>query len=150
MDRSDRVHTAALFRFFGLFRYGAGIGAVYWNSAAAELQFAASGRSIIEFWLRWHMTLTRFLTAYIYNPLSLWLTRRRMAKGRPGVVGQNTTIGAFCYLLMFPTYDNVRFWALAWRRLWIYRLGLTSRLLSYDQSRMALDGIRDLVGWAGL
>ncbi len=24
--------------------------------------------SIIDFWLRWHMTLTRFLTAYIYNP----------------------------------------------------------------------------------
>jgi alginate O-acetyltransferase complex protein AlgI len=59
--------------------------------------------SIIDFWLRWHMTLTRFLTAYIYNPLSLWLTRRRMAKGRPGVVGRNTTIGAFCYVLMFPT-----------------------------------------------
>jgi len=25
--------------------------------------------SIIEFWSRWHMTLTRFLTTYIYNPL---------------------------------------------------------------------------------
>src|SRR5271157_1804954 len=33
--------------------------------------------SIIDFWLRWHMTLTRFLTAYIYNPLVLWMTRRR-------------------------------------------------------------------------
>src|SRR6266853_1687675 len=29
--------------------------------------------SIIDFWLRWHMTLTRFLTAYIYNPLVLAL-----------------------------------------------------------------------------
>ena len=27
--------------------------------------------SIIDFWLRWHMTLTRFLTAYLYNPLVL-------------------------------------------------------------------------------
>jgi D-alanyl-lipoteichoic acid acyltransferase DltB (MBOAT superfamily) len=59
--------------------------------------------SIIEFWLRWHMTLTRFLTAYVYNPLTLWLTRRRLAKGRPGVGGRNTTVGAFVYLLMFPT-----------------------------------------------
>jgi D-alanyl-lipoteichoic acid acyltransferase DltB (MBOAT superfamily) len=59
-------------------------------------------RNIIDFWLRWHMTLTRFLTAYIYNPLTLWLTRRRMAKGRPGLAGHNTTIGAFAYLLMFP------------------------------------------------
>jgi alginate O-acetyltransferase complex protein AlgI len=58
--------------------------------------------SIIDFWLRWHMTLTRFLTAYIYNPLTLWLTRRRLQKGRRGLSGHNTTIGAFTYLLMFP------------------------------------------------
>lgn len=58
---------------------------------------------IIDFWLRWHMTLTRFLTAYIFNPLTLWLTRRRMAKGRPGLAGRNTTIGAFAHLLMLPT-----------------------------------------------
>ena len=37
--------------------------------------------SIIDFWQRWHMTLTRFLTAYMYNPLALWLTRRRAARG---------------------------------------------------------------------
>ena len=58
--------------------------------------------SIIDFWLRWHMTLTRFLTAYIYNPLTLWLTRRRLARGRPLLGGRNTTIDAFVYLLMFP------------------------------------------------
>jgi D-alanyl-lipoteichoic acid acyltransferase DltB (MBOAT superfamily) len=58
--------------------------------------------SIIEFWLRWHITLTRFLTAYIYNPLTLWLTRRRLANGRRGLSGSNTTIGAFASLLMFP------------------------------------------------
>jgi len=58
--------------------------------------------SIIEFWQRWHMTLTRFLTAYLYNPLVLWLTRRRLAKGQPGFGGRNTTVGAFVSLLMFP------------------------------------------------
>lgn len=59
--------------------------------------------SIIDFWLRWHMTLTRFLTAYIYNPLVLTLTRRRLAKGRPGFGGRDTTLGAFALLLVFPT-----------------------------------------------
>ena len=48
--------------------------------------------SIIDFWLRWHMTLTRFLTAYIFNPLVISLTRRRAERGLPGVVGQKTTI----------------------------------------------------------
>src|SRR5215469_1593248 len=58
--------------------------------------------SIIDFWLRWNMTLTRFLTAYIYNPLVLFLTRRRLEKGQPGFGGRNTTVGAFVSLLMFP------------------------------------------------
>lgn len=58
--------------------------------------------SIIDFWLRWHMTLTRFLTAYVYNPLQLSLTRRRLAKGRRGLGGPNTDLGAFLSLLMFP------------------------------------------------
>src|SRR6516225_4013926 len=56
--------------------------------------------SIIDFWLRWHMTLTRFLTAYIFNPLTLWVTRHRLAKGMSGLSGRHTTIGAFVYLLI--------------------------------------------------
>jgi D-alanyl-lipoteichoic acid acyltransferase DltB (MBOAT superfamily) len=59
--------------------------------------------SIIDFWLRWHMTLTRFLTAYVYNPLALTLTRRRMAQGLPVVGGRQTTPGAFVELLLLPT-----------------------------------------------
>jgi len=59
--------------------------------------------SIIDFWSRWHMTLTRFLTAYIYNPLVLSLTRRRLAKGRTPYGGKNVTVGGFICVLMVPT-----------------------------------------------
>ena len=59
--------------------------------------------SIIDFWNRWHVTLTRFLTAYIYNPLLLTLTRRRLARGQPGLRGGRTTPGAFILLLAGPT-----------------------------------------------
>ncbi len=52
--------------------------------------------SIIDFWLRWHMTLTRFLTAYLYNPLalcadaaSIWPEVSRAS------VGARRPIGAF-------------------------------------------------------
>ena len=37
--------------------------------------------SIIEFWQRWHMTLTRFLTLYLFNPMALAAARRRTARG---------------------------------------------------------------------
>lgn len=59
--------------------------------------------SIIDFWLRWHMTLTRFLTAYLYNPLTLWITRRRMAKGLKGLSGRKTSLGSFVTVLLLPT-----------------------------------------------
>jgi D-alanyl-lipoteichoic acid acyltransferase DltB (MBOAT superfamily) len=60
--------------------------------------------SIIDFWLRWHMTLTRFLTAYLYNPLVLWLTRRRLAAGKSVLGGRDARIGgAYFHLLAGPT-----------------------------------------------
>lgn len=60
--------------------------------------------SIIDFWLRWHMTLTRFLTAYLYNPLVLWLTRRRLAAGKSVLGGRTAQIGgAYFHLLAGPT-----------------------------------------------
>ena len=37
--------------------------------------------TVIEFWQRWHMTLTRYLNLYLYNPLALWVTRRRAQRG---------------------------------------------------------------------
>ena len=53
------------------------------SSASLPLNFNSpyKATSIIDFWQRWHMTLTRFLTLYIYNPMALWITRRRAAQG---------------------------------------------------------------------
>ena len=38
-------------------------------------------RNIIDFWQRWHVTLTRFLTDYIYSPLSLNSMRKGVMAG---------------------------------------------------------------------
>jgi alginate O-acetyltransferase complex protein AlgI len=58
--------------------------------------------SVIDFWLRWHMSLTRFLTAYIYNPMTMWLTRRRIARSGAAIAGGRTA-GRVFQLLAFPT-----------------------------------------------
>ncbi|MGE5616469.1 MAG: MBOAT family O-acyltransferase [Bacillota bacterium] len=42
-------------------------------------------RSIIEFWSRWHMTLTRFLTTYIYTPLLYAMKPLSFAKSMAAV-----------------------------------------------------------------
>lgn len=59
--------------------------------------------NIIDFWLRWHVTLTRFLTAYIYNPIALTLTRRRAAQRRAGLKSRKSALPAFIKVLAFPT-----------------------------------------------
>lgn len=59
--------------------------------------------NMIDFWLRWHITLTRFLTAYFYNPIALTLTRRRMAQKRAGLKARKSALPAFIKVLAFPT-----------------------------------------------
>ena len=59
--------------------------------------------NIIQYWSCWHITLTRFLTAYIYNPIAVALTRARIAAGKPGLKGPKTTPAAFVMLTAIPT-----------------------------------------------
>ena len=60
-------------------------------------------RSVIDFWSRWHVTLTRFLTAYLYTPVTLAMTRRRVANGKPVLSARHTGAPAFITLLAIPT-----------------------------------------------
>lgn len=59
--------------------------------------------SIIDFWQRWHMTLTRYITVYIYNPTSLWINRRRVAKGLKISRKALATRTGFIIMVMIPT-----------------------------------------------
>ncbi|MGN6316031.1 MBOAT family O-acyltransferase [Trinickia sp.] len=60
--------------------------------------------SIIDFWQRWHMTLTRYLTAYLYYPLSMRINRRRAARGLPiGRAAQRSPSG-FVATVAAPTF----------------------------------------------
>jgi alginate O-acetyltransferase complex protein AlgI len=63
--------------------------------------------SIIDFWQRWHMTLTRYLTLLLYNPVSLWVARRRARKGQSvGRQAASTPLG-FAAMIIFPTMTTM-------------------------------------------
>ena len=59
--------------------------------------------NVIDYWSRWHMTLTRFLTAYIYNPIVMRITRQRMAAGKPLPRRGKMSLGTFVVLVAYPT-----------------------------------------------
>lgn len=91
------------FDFSGYTDMAIGLGLLFGVRLPQNFDSPYKARNIIEFWSRWHMTLTRFLTAYIYNPIVLSLTRARLAKGKPVIRRGKTTVSAFGMLIAIPT-----------------------------------------------
>jgi D-alanyl-lipoteichoic acid acyltransferase DltB (MBOAT superfamily) len=91
------------FDFSGYSDMALGLGRCFGVRLPVNFDSPLKASSIIDFWARWHMTLTRFLAGYLYNPLVLGLTRRRLARGQPAVAGRKTPVGAFVPLLVIPT-----------------------------------------------
>jgi alginate O-acetyltransferase complex protein AlgI len=63
--------------------------------------------NIIDFWQRWHMTLTRYLNLYLYNPLALHMSRRRIARGRKASKKAQKTIEGFSQLIALPMFTTM-------------------------------------------
>ena len=63
--------------------------------------------SIVEFWSRWHITLTRFLTSYIYTPLVLSITRARLAKGKTTLKGARSSASSIAASVAVPTLTTM-------------------------------------------
>ena len=58
---------------------------------------------IIDYWQRFHMTLTRYLTLYLFNPMALWTTRRRAASGKDVSRKASASLGGFASMVLMPT-----------------------------------------------
>jgi len=59
--------------------------------------------SIVEFWNRWHISLTSFLTDYIYTPLLIRITRFRVRHGMSVLRGRYSPVAAVFSQIAVPT-----------------------------------------------
>ncbi|MCW3149102.1 MBOAT family protein [Stutzerimonas stutzeri] len=91
------------FDFSGYSDMAIGLGLLFGIVLPINFNSPFKARNVIDYWSRWHMTLTRFLTAYIYNPLVLRVTRARMAAGKPQPRRGKMTAGTFFALVAYPT-----------------------------------------------
>ncbi len=66
-------------------------------------------KNMAEYWQRWHMTLTRYLNLYLYNPISLWVVRRRVAAGKKVSRKVAATPEGFLNMIAFPTMTTMFF-----------------------------------------
>ena len=95
------------FDFSGYSDMAVGLGAMFGVSLPINFNSPYKSAGVIDFWQRWHMTLTRYLTLLLYNPISLSITRRRMAKGRAANRQAAQTPGGFLELIAFPTFVTI-------------------------------------------
>jgi alginate O-acetyltransferase complex protein AlgI len=63
--------------------------------------------SIIDFWQRFHMTLTRYLTLLLYNPIALAVTRYRQKAGLASNRKAAATPSGFASMIGFPTLSTM-------------------------------------------
>lgn len=91
------------FDFSGYSDMAIGLGLMFGLRLPVNFNSPFKAHNVIDYWSRWHMTLTRFLTAYIYNPIVMRITRSRMAAGKPMPRRGKMSLGTFAVLVAYPT-----------------------------------------------
>ena len=91
------------FDFSGYSDMAIGLGIMFAIRMPLNFNSPYRSLSIIDFWQRWHMTLTRYATLLVYNPLSLQVARFRQRKGLPQGRRAALTGSGFAGTIAFPT-----------------------------------------------
>jgi D-alanyl-lipoteichoic acid acyltransferase DltB (MBOAT superfamily) len=91
------------FDFSGYSEMAIGLARMFNVTFPANFDSPYKAPSIIEFWQRWHMSLTRYVNLYVYNPIALAITRARYAKGKPANAAALRTVDGFASMVVLPT-----------------------------------------------
>ncbi len=92
------------FDFSGYSDMAIGLARMFNLRFPANFNSPYKSQSVIEYWQRWHMTLTRYLTMYLYNPIALCITRRRVARGLAVNRQGQATAGGFASMVLLPIW----------------------------------------------
>jgi D-alanyl-lipoteichoic acid acyltransferase DltB (MBOAT superfamily) len=60
--------------------------------------------NIIQYWERWHITLTEYINAYLFSPLQFWVSARRQSQGKKVSRKAMATPGGFASMVAFPMF----------------------------------------------
>jgi D-alanyl-lipoteichoic acid acyltransferase DltB (MBOAT superfamily) len=105
--------------------------------------------SMVDFWRRWHMTMTRFFTDYLYTPTAMAMMRRAVRHR----FSEPARVLAVLCLPIVVTFVMVGLWhGAGWGFvIWgvIQGVGLAANLAWREaQTRFKLPGVPSPVGWA--
>ena len=91
------------FDFSGYCDMACGLARIF--SIDFPLNFAApyKATNIVDFWQRWHMTLTQYIGSYLYSPVQFWISRRRQDQGKKVSKKAQATLEGFTQMIALPT-----------------------------------------------
>jgi alginate O-acetyltransferase complex protein AlgI len=95
------------FDFSGYSDMAIGLGVLFAIRMPLNFNSPYQSLSIIDFWQRWHITLTRYLTLLLFNPMALRIARRRQRLGLPLNRRGSATAMGFLTMIAFPTFTTV-------------------------------------------
>lgn len=72
--------------FSGYADMAIGLGLMFGFILPANFHHPYRSTSMIEFWKRWHITMTRFFMMYLYAPLALSMARWSMTRSRSNII----------------------------------------------------------------
>jgi alginate O-acetyltransferase complex protein AlgI len=83
------------FDFSGYSDMAIGVGYLFGFRLPLNFNSPLKACSIVDFWRRWHMTMTRFFTNYLYMPIGITMMRR-------AIKGRHTRVRRFAEAVAFP------------------------------------------------
>ncbi|MGJ4916763.1 MBOAT family O-acyltransferase [Bradyrhizobium oligotrophicum] len=83
------------FDFSGYSDAAIGVARLLGVELPANFHSPFKARSMVDFWQRWHVSLTRFLTIYVYNTVTLTMARKIGAKA--------SAVKQFVWRIAYPT-----------------------------------------------
>jgi alginate O-acetyltransferase complex protein AlgI len=90
------------FDFSGYTDMAIGLGYMFGIKFPINFDSPYKSTSIIDFWKRWHITLSNYLASLLYNPIALYLNRRRLGRAKTTSNRNLKTLGAFGSIVVFP------------------------------------------------
>jgi len=91
------------FDFSGYSDMAIGLAGIFGFKFPVNFNSPYKSHSIIEYWQRWHMTLSRYLQLLIFDPIAMMIARRRAAKGLRVSSAALKSPAAFAEILVLPT-----------------------------------------------
>ena len=91
------------FDFSGYSEMALGLAKMFNIRFPANFDSPYKASNIIDFWQRWHMSLTRYLTLYLYNPIAISITRYRIQKKLSIATGKKDFSALFT-ITVIPTF----------------------------------------------